>query len=340
MSLPGRIPEFDPYLHDPDGWGVSMAQLADIMLPCLDAVGAKSIAEVGAYAGDLTRVLVAWAKVAGAAVQAIDPAPQPGLEELARDYPDLELIRETSLTVLPRLPLPDAFVIDGDHNYFTVREELRIIGERAQGATLPLLLFHDVVWPHGRRDDYFDAEQIPAGARQATIGAGGGIAPGNPGVEPNGLPYPRSAAREGGPGNGVLTAIEDFAGEREGVRVAVVPAFFGLGVAWSTEAPWSADVARIVDPFDRHPMLERLETNRVTQLARIYATRAEVWELQRQLAQQNALLQRLLDSSAFGVAERLSRLRAGIGIATEQSVLSKTEIRAVLHDPDRHRNGT
>ena len=52
-------------------------------------------------------------------------------------------------------------IIDGDHNYFTVSEELRLIGERAPGAELPLLLFHDVCWPHGRRDDYFDAELIP-----------------------------------------------------------------------------------------------------------------------------------------------------------------------------------
>ena len=61
-------------------------------------------------------------------------------------------------------------VIDGDHNYFTVREELRLIGERAPGAELPLLLFHDVCWPHGRRDDYFDAEQIPRGLPAADGG--------------------------------------------------------------------------------------------------------------------------------------------------------------------------
>ena len=50
-------PEFDPYLNDPDGWGVSMAQMTEMMLPCLDAAGVSSIAEVGAFAGDLTRVL-------------------------------------------------------------------------------------------------------------------------------------------------------------------------------------------------------------------------------------------------------------------------------------------
>src|ERR1039457_7602008 len=58
--------EFDPYLNDPDRWGVSLAQMAEIMLPCLDAAGVRSIAEVGAYAGDLTRVLVAWGGGGGA----------------------------------------------------------------------------------------------------------------------------------------------------------------------------------------------------------------------------------------------------------------------------------
>jgi hypothetical protein len=43
-------------------------------------------------------------------------------------------------------------------------------------------------------------------------------------------------------------------------------------------------------------------------------------------------LERLLESSAFAVAERLSRLRAGAGIATEQSTVSKAQIRAVLRD--------
>ena len=140
---------------------MSLAQSAEIMLPCLDAAGARSVVEVGAFAGDLTRVLVDWAAGAGARVGAVDPAPQPALVALAREHPELELIRETSLEALPRIPLPDAVVIDGDHNYYTVSEELRLIGERAPGADLPLLLFHDVCWPHARRDDYFDAERSP-----------------------------------------------------------------------------------------------------------------------------------------------------------------------------------
>ena len=29
--------DFDPYLHDPERWGVSMGQMTEILLPCLDA---------------------------------------------------------------------------------------------------------------------------------------------------------------------------------------------------------------------------------------------------------------------------------------------------------------
>ena len=321
----------DPFRNDPERWGVSMAQSAELMLPCLDAAGVRSIVEVGAFAGDLTEVLVEWAQRSGARVAAIDPSPQPGLVRLAEERPELELIRETSLAALPELPeLPDAIVIDGDHNFWTVREELRLIGERAPGAELPLLLFHDVCWPHGRRDDYFDAGQIPEDYRVPPIGSRGGIVPGEPGIAAGGLPYPRSAEREGGTHNGVLTAIEDFVAGRERLRLVVVPVFFGFGVVWHEDAPWSAELARILDPWDRNPILERLEGNRVHHLARSHAHLVELWAERERRSQQEAVLRRLLESSAFSVAEQLSLLRVKAGVATEHSVVSKEEVRRVL----------
>ncbi|MFL5822914.1 MAG: class I SAM-dependent methyltransferase [Solirubrobacteraceae bacterium] len=324
--------DFDPYLHDPERWGVSMAQLTEIMLPCLDAAGARSVMEIGAYAGDLTRVLAGWANGAQAQVTAVDPVPQAGLEALAETEPRLELIRQTSLQALPETPLPDAIVIDGDHNYYTVSQELRLIAVRAGGGDLPLLLFHDVGWPHGRRDDYAAPEQIPADARHPTVGGAGGIAPGNPGVDPAGLPYPGSAAHEGGPGNGVLTAIEDFVAQHEQVRLVVVPAFFGFGVAWDTRRSYSAALSALLDPVDRHPVLTRLEANRVSQIARQHHLQNELWALQEQLTRQRAVLGRLAHSSAFALAERLSRLRASVGIAPGQSPVSRADVREALDD--------
>jgi len=330
LSVDGTRIDFDPYVNDPLRWGASMAHHAEVMLPCLDAVSARSVVEVGAFAGDLTRVLVEWAAGTGARVSAVDPSPQDGLIALAAERGELELIRETSLDALPAIAMPDVLIIDGDHNYYTVAEELRLIAERAAGDALPLLLFHDVCWPHGRRDDYFDADQIPAEYRQPIAGGRAGIFPGNPGVRPDGLPYPRSAAREGGPRNGVLTAVEDFVAASDGLRLVVVPAFFGFGAVWHRAAPWADEVARVLDPWDRNPLLTRMESNRIHHIAEEHALRVELWNARERQARLEAVLRRQLDSSAFAVAEQLSKLRVRAGVATEQSVVSKDEIRRAL----------
>jgi Methyltransferase domain len=325
-------PKFDPFLNDPTRWATSMRNHAEIMLACLDAVRAGSIVEVGAFAGDLTSLLLDWAADSGARVSAIDPAPEEALVQLDRETPELTLIRETSIEALPRIALPDVVIIDGDHNYYTVSEELRLIGGRSDGHELPLLLFHDVCWPHGRRDDYFAPESIPEEHRQPIAGNGAGLFPGEAGLRPGGVPYPRSAAHEGGPRNGVLTAIEDFVANRDGLRLVVVPAFFGFGVVWHRGAPWDDDLAQLLDPWDRNPWLERLEANRVYHIAQSHARQTEIWKLRERQARQEAVLRRMLESSAFSVAERLSRLRRRAGVGPTQSVVSKAEIRRALAD--------
>ena len=324
--------EFDPYLHDPSRWGASMAHHAELILPCLDAVGARTVEEVGALAGDLTRVLAHWAAGAGARVVAIDPAPGASLVALADERPEVELVRRTSLEALPELPQADAVVLDGDHNHFTVSGELAAIEARAGEAPLPLVLLHDVGWPHARRDDYFAAELIPAERRRPVAGEGQGLVPGDAGVRRDGLPYPRSAAREGGAGNGVLTAAEDFVAARDALRLVVVPGFFGFGALWDRRASWADDVAEILDPWDRHPLLQRLEDNRLHQLATAHARYVENVELRERLVRQEAVLRRQLESSAFSVAGWLSRLRVRVGIADAQSEVSKDEVRRALGD--------
>jgi len=298
----------DPYANDPGHLGVSLVNVAEILLPCLDAVGARSVIEVGAYAGDLTELLLEWASAADARVMAIDPSPQPELIALDDRRADLELIRETSLDALDRLEPADAVVIDGDHNYYTVSEELRLVAERAAGRTLPLLLLHDVGWPHGRRDDYFAPEEIPDEYRQPTV-EGGGLYPGDPGISREGMPYRWPAASEGGPRNGVLTAIEDFVSSRERLRLAVVPAFFGLGVVWDADAHWADAVAEIVEPWDRNPLVERLEANRVFHLVSDRLQLGRAFSEKERGARKDELLRRLLTSRTFALAVQISRLR-------------------------------
>ncbi len=325
--------DLDRYADEPGSWATSLANVGEVMLDRLEAAEARSVVEVGAYAGDLTALLADWAARNDARVVAVDPSPQDPLVALADERANLELVRETSLEALPRIELPDAVVIDGDHNYWTVSEELRADRRAGAGRREPAAaaVSRRVLAPRapGR---LLDAGQIPADRRHPVAGNAGGLVPGEPGLVEGGLPYPRSAVHEGGARNGVLTAIEDFVGARDGMRLAIVPAFFGLGVAWSQSAPWSEAVAGVVEGWDQNPVVARIEANRVRLLASGSQVRSELWAAQERLARQQAVLQRLLESSAFSVAERLSRVRARAGIATTQPVVSKDEIRRALDE--------
>src|SRR5215216_2709115 len=96
--------DIDPYANDPGRWGASLITLAEIIVSCLDAARPRSIVEIGAYAGDLTGLLLEWAAGSGARVWAIDPAPRPPLVALEEQHPELELVRETSHVALRHVP--------------------------------------------------------------------------------------------------------------------------------------------------------------------------------------------------------------------------------------------
>ncbi len=197
---------------------------------------------------------------------------------------------------------------------------------------MPLLLFHDVCWPHARRDDYFAPDALPAQTAGRSPARAAASRPGTRASDPRGLPFPRSAASEGGPRNGVLTAVEDFVAGRGGLRLAVVPAFFGFGVVWERAGAFAGELAQILDPLDRHPVLERLEANRVRLLADRQACRAEVWELRERLARREDALRRVIDSRAFSIAERVSRLRVKAGVARAAAAITKDDLRRALED--------
>ncbi len=322
--------DLDPHERDPGGWCASLLHNAEILLGCLDAVEARSVAEVGAFMGELTRLLMRWADTVGGTVVAIDPSPHRDLEQLERERHDLQLIRETSHEALAHMPLTDAIILDGDHNYYTLSEELRIIWERTQSEErrLPLLLLHDVTWPHGRRDDYYEPDRIPSEHRQP-IAPDTAVYPDEEGTRYSGLPYRYPAQHEGGPRNGVLTAAEDFAAEHPEVHLAVVPAFFGLGVIWDRSSPRVAALTEVVGPWDRNSLLERLERNRVLHLASSQRQLRRAQDANERIQRRDQLLDRMLHSRVFWAAEKFLRLRHS------DPVFSREEIREVMDDVER-----
>ena len=304
--------------HDSGKLGVSLANLVEVIVPALDAVRRSAssdrmltIVEVGAYAGDLTSTLVAWGHINRARVVAIDPDPQPSLVELACREPGIfTLLRDYSPEALLTLGSADCIIVDGDHNYFTVMSELNAAAELASPLSpYPLVMLHDVLWPHGRRDHYADPARIPADYLHPHT-PGGKLHPDNTGLaHGEGIPYPCPANKEGGDRNGVLTAVEDFIASRDDLVHALIPAFFGLSILWSLQAPYAHELGALVAPLDRHPLLERLEHNRVLHVTESRRLALQLSSRHERLVQLHHRIATLRGSRTYRVARLLARVR-------------------------------
>jgi hypothetical protein len=308
--------------HDPGEWGHSLANMQELLVGVLDVAGARSVTEIGAYAGDLTRDLADWAEQRSGEVVAVDPFPQPALKQLADQRASVSLVEEPSFEAMRHIERTDVVVIDGDHNYYTVSRELEAIGDRFSDEQFPLLILHDVRWPHARRDAYYAPEVIPDDQRRPMTS--GLIFPGEEGMAWGGLPYRDIAEREGGPRNGVLTALEDFLASRDDLRDAIVPAFFGIGIVWPSVAEWSEALANLLEPLDRNPWLERLERHRVHNLARSYREsillQHEIERLREINEHKVEVMDRLSESRAFRLGDRIAQLRNRTGASWREQL--------------------
>ena len=204
----------------------------DVVAPILEAAGARRIVEVGALRGENTeRMLERLGR--DAELHVIDPQPDFDPDEHVAKFPGRYVFyRDLSVNVLGELPAMDAALLDGDHNWYTVHTELQLLaaGAREAGAPLPVTILHDVGWPYGRRDLYYEPSNIPDEHRHAWRRLG--IRPGREQLMPGGMNTTLANAElEGGPRNGVMTAVEDFVAEHDRpLRLVVLPLYFGLAI--------------------------------------------------------------------------------------------------------------
>ncbi len=204
-----------------------------VILPLLGAAGASHVIEIGADKGAVSTRLGRWARRGGARLDVIDPAPSfdvAALEARSENAARVHLAR--SLDVLADLLPADLVLVDGDHNWYTVFHELTALygpaGPPAEDA--PIAICHDVGWPYGRRDAYCDPDSIPQAFRHPW--AQGGLSPYDKGLVPYGLnARHKHACKEGGPRNGVRTAIQDaLSGREEAFRIVWLDVMGGLCV--------------------------------------------------------------------------------------------------------------
>jgi cephalosporin hydroxylase len=220
-----------------------------VVAPLISASGARRIVEIGALRGETTSLMLEGL-APDSELHVIDPLPEFDPDEHARRFPGRYVFhRDLSLNVLDRCGAFDVALIDGDHNWYTVYNELRVLRDAARAAAepLPLLILHDVGWPYGRRDLYYEPSQIPEEYRQPYLRKG--MKRGHSELLRGGGMNAElcNAVHEGGPRNGVMTAVDDFMAEHDRpLRSVVLPIYFGLAIV--TE----------VERLERHPALRTL----------------------------------------------------------------------------------
>jgi hypothetical protein len=199
------------------------------ILPLARKHGWKSFCEIGASAGLSTDELL---KLPGISHTILDPCLDADLVSKYAGDPRVVVHKKNSLDALPGLRGQfDCILIDGDHNWYTVWSELSWI--RDQSLLIPggMIFFHDVGRPYGRRDMYYQPETIPPEYRQEYQRKG--IARWQSQLTESGGSnrVHFNAVREGGPKNGVLTAIEDFvAVHPSDYHFCRIKAQYGLGI--------------------------------------------------------------------------------------------------------------
>ncbi len=209
-----------------------------VIAPLLAAARPDLVIEVGVYRGAITTLALRTTKESGAAVHAIDPAPHEDfdLATLQREFGERFVFhRALSLDVLPEIRGADVVLIDGDHNWYTVYNELKTIARVAEEDErfFPLTMMHDVEFPYADRDMYYFPETIPEQHRQPT-GVGGIGIDRDELIDDGGInAESQNALTRGGPRNGVMTAVTDFLAEAAApLQFKAVIGFFGLGVLY------------------------------------------------------------------------------------------------------------
>lgn len=243
-----------------------MSEFSSIIHTVLDLADAKNVVEIGVEYGTHTKSLVERATRQQGRLYCIDPYPKPEFLTALQENQQVSILKHKSLDVMNTIEDADAWLIDGDHNWYTVFHELQNIKALHQNNQKPLLVFlHDVSWPCSRRDCYYDPESIPLPFRQEydlTRGAhietenlvDGGF---------RGCGQFFWATRWGGEKNGVLTAVEDFLKQNIGLHFAFIPAVFGLGIIFSKDLPNLDKVIEFLSFYHQNELLAKLEQNRI-----------------------------------------------------------------------------
>lgn len=205
-----------------------------IIKSIIEGLKPDTIIEIGVDKGENTKNILDYCSKNNCKLISIDPFPNNSVGELEYEYKNsFTLIRDLSLNVLSNI-VEDASVvfIDGDHNWYTVYNELMVIQEKAK-EIFPLIFLHDVEWPYAKRDLYYNPNNIPEEYLQDYAQKGIELNSASL-IEKGGFNASfKNAVISGNEKNGVFTAVIDFLNQTEyDLKFIRIIGFHGLGIIY------------------------------------------------------------------------------------------------------------
>lgn len=133
-----------------------------IINPIFDKIKPRYIVEVGSGVDENTKNILTYCKENSVKLMTVDPLPMFELEEFKVKYGEkFEIQMDSSLNILPILDDYDVIFLNGDPNWYSVYNELKIIEKKFENKKFPIVFLHNIGWPYGKRDLYPNPEIIP-----------------------------------------------------------------------------------------------------------------------------------------------------------------------------------
>jgi len=244
----------------------SLTFYADLIRRLAVLPSRPDIVEIGSESGEMSVLLADIAGGRGGRLHVVEPVPSSRLRELAASHPHVSIVEAFSPAALAQVPSAGLYLVDGDHNYATVRAELEAIFAGRE-ATNTIAVMHDVGWPSGRRDQYYAPGRLPADVVWPHSFTRGAVLDRNElAAEGRGFRGEGAfafALHEGGPRNGVRTAIDDVLTERDNLAMLDTPLVFGLGVIADRRSDAWPQIEQLMAPYVGNPTLATMERNRL-----------------------------------------------------------------------------
>ena len=274
--------------------------------PLIETLGPGRVMQVGAGDGEASAWLLEYCRKSGCHADIIEPRPAAGLEARLQAYArERTYQRLLPLKAILLAEHPDLVVLDGEPNWWTVFSALNLLRTLSaeRGRPFPFVLAHHVAWPYGRRDMYPNPDAV----EEKHPFAHQGLDPNQSGLTPDGLNGRFAhATHEGGPHNGVLTAIEDFiANAPFDLEFWALPVFNGLGVL-APRLRMTDDLKALIEGFQSSGKL--LEAAKAVE-AEAMRLSARLAEAENRLERRTGALKRARDLLARQEAEIAALLK-------------------------------